>query len=117
MTTIHAYTSDQRVQDAPHSDLRRARAASCSIIPTTTGAAAAIGKVIPELKGKLDGIAHRVPVVTGSLVDLIVKLSKPATVEEINSALESSENETLCFMRDPIVSSDIIGSSYGSIFD
>ncbi|AHC39809.1 glyceraldehyde-3-phosphate dehydrogenase [Mycoplasma ovis str. Michigan] len=117
MTTIHAFTSDQRLQDAPHADLRRTRAAANSIIPTTTGAAAAIGKVIPDLKGKLDGIAHRVPVLTGSLVDLTVRLSKPASAEEINQALESAANETMQYIVDPIVSADIIGSTYGSIFD
>lgn len=117
MTTVHAFTSDQRLQDSPHVDLRRARAAAGSIIPTTTGAAAAIGKVIPDLNGKLDGIAHRVPVLTGSLVDLCLKLNKPATVEEINSAIKSGENETLLYLEDPIVSSDIIGDTHGSIFD
>ncbi|AFO52442.1 glyceraldehyde-3-P dehydrogenase [Candidatus Mycoplasma haematolamae str. Purdue] len=117
MTTIHAFTSDQRLQDAPHSDLRRTRAAANSIIPTTTGAAAAIGKVIPDLKGKLDGIAHRVPVLTGSLVDLVVRLGKPVTQEEVNSTLETAQNETMLYMTDPIVSSDIVGSTYGSIVD
>ncbi|CCE67028.1 type I glyceraldehyde-3-phosphate dehydrogenase [Candidatus Mycoplasma haematominutum] len=117
MTTIHAFTSDQRLQDAPHADLRRTRAAANSIIPTTTGAAAAIGKVIPDLKGKLDGIAHRVPVLTGSLVDLVVRLGKNVTAEEVNAALESAQNETMLYLKDPIVSSDIVGSTYGSIFD
>nr|AGZ62577.1 GAPDH-like protein [Mycoplasma parvum] len=117
MTTVHAFTSDQRLQDSPHADLRRARAAAGSIIPTTTGAAAAIGRVIPELNGKLDGIAHRVPVLTGSLVDLCLKINKSVSVEEINEAIKDGENETLAYVEDPIVSADIIGDTHGSIFD
>ncbi|OAL10717.1 type I glyceraldehyde-3-phosphate dehydrogenase [Candidatus Mycoplasma haematobovis] len=117
MTTIHAYTADQRLQDSPHSDLRRARAAGFSIIPTSTGAAAAIGKVIPELLGKMDGVAHRVPTITGSLVDMTLKLEKPATAEEINKAVEEAASETLCYCTDPIVSADIISHTAGSIFD
>lgn len=117
MTTIHAYTADQRLQDAPHSDLRRSRAAASSIIPTSTGAAAAIGKVIPELNGKLDGIAHRVPTITGSLVDMVLKLERSATAEEINAAVKSNESETLCYQIDPIVSADIICHTAASIFD
>nr|AGZ62568.1 GAPDH-like protein [Mycoplasma parvum] len=117
MTTVHAFTSDQRLQDSPHADLRRARAAAGSIIPTTTGAAAAIGRVIPELNGKLDGIAHRVPVLTGSLVDLCLKINKSVSVEEVNEAIKDGENETLAYVEDPIVSADIIGDTHGSIFD
>lgn len=118
MTTIHAYTADQRLQDAPHSDLRRARAGCVSIIPTSTGAAAAIGKVIPELSGKLDGVAHRVPVVTGSLVDFTVRLEKGGvTAEEINSAMKQGASETLHYSEDPIVSADIVSHTAASIFD
>ncbi|MDR2557694.1 MAG: type I glyceraldehyde-3-phosphate dehydrogenase [Mycoplasmataceae bacterium] len=117
MTTTHAYTADQRLQDAPHSDLRRARAAAVSIIPTSTGAAKAVGLVLPELKGKLNGTANRVPCITGSLVDLTVKLAKPATVESINKAIKSAENETLKYTEDPIVSCDIINETHGAIFD
>lgn len=118
MTTIHAYTADQRLQDAPHADLRRARAGCCSIIPTSTGAAAAIGKVIPELNGKLDGVAHRVPVITGSLVDFTVRLEKSGvTAEEINAAMKQGESETLCYSVDPIVSADVISHTAASIFD
>ena len=121
MTTVHAYTADQRLQDAPHSDLRRARAAALSIIPTSTGAAKAIGLVLPELKGKLDGFALRVPVETGSLTDLTVKLSREVTVEEINAAFkEAAEGDLkgiLKYNEDPIVSRDIIGENHSSIFD
>lgn len=117
MTTIHAYTADQRLQDAPHNDLRRARSAAQSIIPTSTGAAAAIGLVVPSLKGKLDGIAHRVPTISGSLVDLTVSLQQPASAEEINQLMKSSANESFAYTADPIVSSDIIGHTAGSIFD
>ena len=121
MTTVHAYTNDQRVLDYPHSKLRRARTAAANLIPTTTGAAAAIGLVLPELKGKLDGIAVRAPVPDGSLVDLTVLLKKPAAVEEINAAMKAaSEGElkgVLGYTEDPIVSSDIIGETHGSIFD
>ena len=121
MTTIHAYTNDQRTLDFPHEDLRKTRTAAQNIIPTSTGAAKAIGLVIPELAGKMDGIAVRVPVQDGSLVDLVVELEKPATEAEINAAMkEASENELkgiLGYTEDPIVSTDIIGSTYGSIFD
>lgn len=121
MTTTHAYTSDQSLQDSPHSDLRRARAAALSIIPTTTGAAKAVGLVLPELKGKLDGFALRVPTPTGSVTDLTVELSKEASAEEINAAIkEAAENELkgiLEYTEDPIVSADIVGSKYSSIFD
>lgn len=121
MTTVHAYTSDQRIQDAPHSDLRRARAAAQSIIPTSTGAATAVGLVLPDLVGKLDGIAMRVPTITGSVTDLTVELAKDVTAEEINAAMKkASENELkgiLEYCTDPIVSADIIGSPYSNIFD
>jgi glyceraldehyde 3-phosphate dehydrogenase len=122
MTTIHAYTNDQRILDLPHKDLRRARAAALSIIPTSTGAAAAIGLVIPELKGKLDGVAMRIPTPVGSIVDLVVNLETDASIEDINSAFKSaSETERLKgilqYCEDPIVSADVIGNSYSSIFD
>lgn len=117
MTTVHAYTNDQLTLDGPHKDLRRARAAGVNIIPTTTGAAAAVGLVLPNLKGKLDGYALRVPVKTGSLVDLTVRLKKETSVEEINEVLTKAANETLGVTTDPIVSSDIIGMSYASLVD
>ncbi len=117
MTTIHAYTNDQRIVDAPHKDMRRARAAAQNIVPTTTGAAVAVGLVLPELQGKLDGGAMRVPTVTGSLVDLTVRLEKDVTVEEINNAMKEAANETLGYTEEPIVSSDIIGCKFGSLFD
>lgn len=117
MNTIHAYTADQRLQDAPHSDLRRARAAAVSIVPSTTGAAKAIGLVLPELKGKLHGLAVRVPTITGSLVDLSVELEKQPTVEEINAVMKKASNESFDYLEDEIVSSDIIGDNHGSIFD
>lgn len=117
MTTVHAYTADQRLHDAPHKDLRRARAAAVSMVPTTTGAAKAIGLVIPELKGKMHGLAVRVPTVTGSLVDLVLELKKSPTVEEINNLVKSKVSETLGYNGDEIVSSDIIGETHGSIFD
>ena len=118
MTTVHSYTGDQRIQDAPHSDLRRARAGGQNIIPTTTGAAVAIGKVIPELKGKLDGIAMRVPTITGSVVDLTFELAKDGvSPEDINKAMKKGTSDSFAYNEDPIVSSDIIGSTYGSIFD
>jgi glyceraldehyde 3-phosphate dehydrogenase len=120
MTTVHAYTNDQRVQDMPHSDPYRARAAALNIIPTTTGAASAVGLVIPELKGKLTGIAMRVPVPTGSVVDLTVNLNKEATVESINAAVKAAAHGPmkgiLCYTEDPIVSSDIIDDPHSSIF-
>ncbi|WP_036431079.1 type I glyceraldehyde-3-phosphate dehydrogenase [Mycoplasmopsis felis] len=117
MTTIHAYTGDQRLQDAPHKDLRRARAAASNMVPTSTGAAKAIGLVVPQASGKLDGVAVRVPVLTGSLVDLTVFLKKQPTVEELNAAMQKAANETMKYETEEIVSSDIINSTYGSIFD
>jgi glyceraldehyde 3-phosphate dehydrogenase len=121
MTTVHAYTNDQVVSDMIHSDLRRARAAAQNIIPTTTGAAVAVGKVIPELNGKLDGFALRVPVIDGSCVDLAVELNKDVTVEEVNAAMKAAAEGPmkgiLAYCEDPIVSSDIIGDSHSSIFD
>lgn len=121
MTTVHAYTNDQRILDAPHSDLRRARSAAVSIIPTTTGAAKAVGKVIPALKGKLDGMAMRVPTPTGSICDLVATLEKPATKEEINAAMKAAAEGPmkgiLEYTEDPIVSCDIIHNTHSSIFD
>ena len=122
MTTTHAYTNDQQILDLPHKDLRRARAAAQNIIPTSTGAAKAIGLVIPEMKGRLDGIAMRVPVPDGSVVDLVVELGREASVEEINGALKAKADTgdltgILQYTEDPIVSSDVIGSSYSSIVD
>ena len=121
MTTIHGYTNDQRLLDLPHSDLRRARAAALSMIPTTTGAARAVGKVIPELKGKLDGVSIRVPVCDGSIVDLVAELGKNVTVEEVNAAMKKAANGKmkgiLEYCTDPIVSVDVIGNSHSSIFD
>ena len=119
MTTIHAYTNDQNTLDGPHAkgDLRRARAAAASIIPNSTGAAKAIGLVIPELKGKLDGGAQRVPVITGSLTELVVTLDKKTTVEEINAAMSAAANESFGYTEDEIVSADVIGITYGSLFD
>lgn len=119
MTTVHAYTGDQRLVDAPHSDLRRARAAAMSIIPSSTGAAKAIGLVLPNLAGKLDGFAMRVPVITGSVVDLTFELEKKATVDQINQAVAkaAAKNPTLEYLKDEIVSRDIIGSTAGSLFD
>lgn len=121
ITTIHAYTSDQRLQDSPHKDLRRARAAAINIVPTTTGAAKAVGLVLPELKGKLDGNAVRVPTPTGSLTDLVCNLKTEASAEEINAAMKEAANGTmkgiLQYTEDPIVSSDIIGNPHSSIFD
>ncbi|NLL25317.1 MAG: type I glyceraldehyde-3-phosphate dehydrogenase [Sphaerochaeta sp.] len=121
MTTVHAYTNDQVMLDQPHKDLRRARAGAVSIIPTTTGAARAVSEVIPSLKGKLNGMAMRVPVPTGSVVDLVVELEKDASVEEINAAMkaasEGSMKGVLEYTEDPIVSRDIIGNHHSSIFD
>ncbi len=121
MTTIHAYTNDQRVTDFVHSDLRRARGAAINIIPTTTGAAKAIGEVIPELKGKLDGIAMRVPVADGSITDLVALLKKKTTREEVNQAFKQAAQGTLKgileYCDEPIVSSDIFGNSHSCIFD
>ena len=121
MTTVHAYTNDQRVADMIHSDLRRARAAACNIIPTSTGAAKAIGQVVPALDGKLHGFALRVPVPVGSVVDLVVEVGKEASVEAINAAMkkaaEGPMKGVLAYCEDPIVSSDIVKSTYSSIFD
>ena len=121
MTTIHAYTNDQRILDFPHKDLRRARAAMLSMIPTTTGAAKAVGVVLPELEGKLNGIAVRVPVPDGSIVDLVVTLKKSATVEEVNEAVrmaaEGPMKGIVEYCVEPIVSVDIIGNVHSSIFD
>ncbi|TVM03274.1 MAG: type I glyceraldehyde-3-phosphate dehydrogenase [Candidatus Brocadia sp. WS118] len=121
MTTIHAYTNDQRISDLIHKDLRRARAAAVNIIPTTTGAAKAIGEVIPSLKGKLDGLAMRVPVANGSVTDLVALVSKDITVEAVNAAMkkaaEGELKDILEYCEDPIVSSDIIGNTHSSIFD
>ncbi len=121
MTTIHAYTNDQQILDLPHKDLRRARAAGMSIIPTTTGAAKAVGKVIPALKGKLDGFAMRVPTPDGSVVDLSVELDKETSVAEINAAMKKAADGAmkgiLEYTEDPLVSVDIVGNSASSIFD
>lgn len=121
MTTIHAYTADQRLQDAPHSDLRRARAAAVNMVPTSTGAAAAVGLVLPELKGKLDGFAVRVPVITGSITDLTFTASREVTKEEINEAMkaaaEGSMKGIVMYSEDPIVSKDIEGVGISTIFD
>ncbi|MFV2040952.1 MAG: type I glyceraldehyde-3-phosphate dehydrogenase [Candidatus Hydrothermarchaeales archaeon] len=121
MTTIHAYTGDQRLLDAPHNDLRRARAAALNIIPTSTGAAKAVGKVFPELNGKLDGLAVRVPVADGSLTDFTVLLKKEATAEEINAAVKKASETylkgVLQYSEDPLVSTDIIGNPHSAIFD
>ncbi len=122
MTTVHAYTSDQNLLDGPHSDLRRARSAAINIIPTSTGAAKAIGLVIPELDGRLNGFAVRVPTPTGSLVDLTIEAERPTTKEQINEAFARVADQgrwqgILEYTEDPIVSTDIVGSSYSSIFD
>ncbi|HMP99088.1 MAG TPA: type I glyceraldehyde-3-phosphate dehydrogenase [Cyclobacteriaceae bacterium] len=121
ISTIHAYTADQRLQDAPHSDLRRARAAAVNIVPTSTGAAKAVGLVLPDLKGKLDGIALRVPVPDGSLTDLTVVLKKETTKEEINAAMkkaaEGAMKGILQYTEDPIVSIDIVGNPHSCVFD
>lgn len=119
MTTIHAYTNDQNTLDAPHpkGDLRRARAAASNIVPNSTGAAKAIGLVLPELNGKLDGVAQRVPVITGSITELTTILGKKVTVEEVNAAMKAASNESFGYNEDDIVSSDIIGIHFGSLFD
>ena len=121
MTTIHAYTNDQNILDLPHKDLRRARAAGMSMIPTSTGAAKAISEVIPELKGRLDGIAVRVPVQDGSLVDLVAQLKKPASKDEVNAAMKAASQGPLKgyleYCEDPIVSNDVIGNPASSVFD
>ena len=120
MTTVHAYTNDQATLDIAHKKgikARRGRAAAANIIPASTGAASAIGKVCPNLEGKLAGVAMRVPVPTGSVVDLVLELSRNTTVEEINNILKSNQNETLCYTDDPIVSSDVIDRRCGSLVD
>lgn len=121
MTTVHSYTNDQKILDLPHKDLRRARAAACNIIPTSTGAAKAVGLVIPELKGKLDGISMRVPTPDGSVVDLVVELKQEVTKEQINAAMkQAAEGEMkgiLEYSEEPLVSIDIVGNNHSSIFD
>ena len=121
MTTVHAYTNDQAILDAPHKDLRRARAAAENIIPTTTGAARAVGKILPQLAGKLDGFALRVPVSDGSVVDLVARLGTDVTVAAVNAAFLGAAVESLAgileYTEDPIVSSDIVGNPHSSIFD
>ena len=122
MTTVHAYTGDQQLLDAPHKDLRRARAAAVNLVPTSTGAAKAIGLVIPELAGKLHGFAVRVPMPTGSIVDLTIEAERPTTVDEINAAFRERADRgalegILAYSEEPLVSSDIVKSPYSSIFD
>ena len=119
MTTIHAYTNDQNTLDAPHAkkDLRRARAAAANIVPNSTGAAKAIGLVIPELKGKLDGGAQRVPVITGSITELVAVVENDATVESVNAAMKAAANESFGYTEEELVSTDIIGCEFGSLFD
>ena len=121
MTTIHAYTADQRLQDAPHRDLRRARAAAVNMVPTSTGAAAAVGLVLPELKGKLDGFAVRVPTITGSITDLTVTAEREVTVEEVNAAVKAAAEGPMKgiikYNEDPIVSKDIEGEPISTVFD
>jgi glyceraldehyde 3-phosphate dehydrogenase (phosphorylating) len=122
MTTIHAYTGDQRLVDLPHKDPRRARAAAANIVPTSTGAATAIGLVIPELAGKLQGFATRIPVLTGSLVDLTVDVERPTTVEEVNALFSAAACTDelagiLEYSEEPLVSSDVIKSQYSSVYD
>ena len=120
MTTVHAYTNDQNIHDNSHKKgimSRRGRAAAANIVPADTGAAKTVGKVLPELSGKLDGMALRVPTITGSVVDLTVEFKRNTTIEEINKAVEKAANETMAYTEDPIVSSDVIGSHYACIFD
>ena len=122
MTTIHAYTADQNLQDAPHKDLRRARAAAVNLVPTSTGAAKAVGLVLPELDGKLNGMSVRAPVITGSVVDLVCEVSRETTKEEVNEAFAAKADAgalegILKYSEDPLVSTDIVGSAYSSIFD
>ena len=122
MTTVHAYTGDQRLLDAPHKDYRRARAAACNLVPTTTGAAKALGLVVPALEGRLHGYAVRVPVPTGSLVDLTLEVERPTTVDEVNSIVRARADRDeltgiLAFSEEPLVSSDIVKSPFSSIFD
>jgi glyceraldehyde 3-phosphate dehydrogenase len=121
MNTVHAFTADQRLVDAPHSDFRRSRHASINIVPTSTGAAQAIGRVIPELEGRLDGLALRVPVPDGSVVDLTLEVEKPVTVGQINDAVRAAAEGTLKgiieYQKDPVVSTDIVGNNHSCIFD
>ena len=122
LTTIHAYTADQNLLDAPHKDLRRARAAALNLVPTSTGAAKALGLVIPELDGKLHGFAVRVPIPTGSIVDLTVEVERPTTAAEVNAYFRERADQgelagILAYSEDPLVSSDIVGSPYSAIFD
>ncbi len=122
MTTVHAYTGDQRLLDAPHKDYRRARAAACNLVPTTTGAAKALGLVIPDLAGKLNGFAVRVPVPTGSLVDLTIEVERPTSVDEVNELVAQSADEgplrgILAYSEEPLVSTDVVKSTYSAIFD
>src|SRR5206468_5535715 len=121
MTTIHAYTNDQRLADVPHSDFRRSRAAAENIIPTTTGAARAVGQVLPSLKGKLDGIAMRVPVLDGSTVDLVTEMKRAVTPAEVNTAVREAASGPLLGLLEytevPLVSSDVISNPHSSIFD
>jgi glyceraldehyde 3-phosphate dehydrogenase len=122
MTTVHAFTNDQRILDLPHEDLRRARAASLNIIPTTTGAASAVGKVLPELEGRLDGMAMRVPVADGSVVDLVLVLSRDVTKDEVNAAVRAAAGKAplqgiLEYSEEPLVSTDVIGNPHSSVFD
>ena len=117
VTTVHAYTNDQRILDFPHKDLRRARAAALNMIPTKTGAAAAVGKVIPELQGKFDGLAVRVPTPDVSLVDLVVEVEKETTVSEVNQALKEAQSRVLAYTEEPLVSTDFLGDQHSSIVD
>jgi glyceraldehyde 3-phosphate dehydrogenase len=122
MTTIHAYTADQNLQDGPHKDLRRARAAAVNLVPTSTGAAKAVGLVLPELDGRLNGIAVRAPVINGSVVDLVCEVSRPTSQEQINDAFAGKADSgrlegILKYSEDPIVSTDIVNTSYSSVFD
>ena len=121
ITTVHSYTSDQRLQDSPHSDLRRSRAAAVNMIPTSTGAAAAVGLVLPKLAGKLDGVAVRVPTPTGSITDLTAVLKQDVTIEEVNDAMRAASlgamKGILCYSEDPLVSTDIVGDPHSCIFD
>jgi glyceraldehyde 3-phosphate dehydrogenase len=122
MTTIHAYTADQNLQDAPHKDLRRARAAAVNLVPTSTGAAKAVGLVLPELDGKLNGIAVRAPVITGSVIDLVCEVARPTSKEEVNEAFAGKADSgplegILRYSEDPLVSTDIVRSAYSSVFD
>jgi glyceraldehyde 3-phosphate dehydrogenase len=121
ITTVHSYTSDQRLQDSPHSDLRRSRAAAVNMIPTSTGAAAAVGLVLPQLAGKLDGVAVRVPTPSGSITDLTAVLTQDVTIEQVNDAMRAASQGAmkgiLCYSEDPLVSSDILGDPHSCIFD